>query len=295
MVDTTASARTAQCVTCQRTVHRSASSAREIKCLDCRRKYPNHGSASTYRQGCRCRPCKDAVAAKSREYAEQRKREGRPLGDARRRVATTCAGCGVAITVRVDTLKPTGNYCSHECHTEAQTTTGRRAHDRARKGRRVTRTLRERASRRAERAALGTTGGARVWVQGNCIICSTPFLSPGAASRYCSPRCRQKNRGSRTFGITWLDRMALYARDNWTCQICGEPVDYTAEPTSDWYPSVDHITPRSHGGTHDWDNLRCAHKWCNSVRGDLSHYTDADLAPTGRYTPPTHHHGYPAA
>ena len=63
-----------------------------------------------------------------------------------------------------------------------------------------------------------------------------------------------------------------------TCQICGERVDRHADPLSDWYPSLDHIVPRSHGGTDDADNLRTAHRWCNSVRGDLTYYTDADLA-----------------
>lgn len=103
-------------------------------------------------------------------------------------------------------------------------------------------------------------------------------MSRGAASRYCSKVCREKNRANKSYGLTWLDRMAMFARDGWSCQICSEPVDYTAEPQSDWYPTIDHVVPRSKGGGDELSNLRTAHRWCNSVRGDLSFYSDADLA-----------------
>lgn len=299
MTDTTQHSRTDQCSDCGSIVYRSRSSAAKIRCLSCRRKNPNHGHPSTYEQGCRCRPCTDAKAAKSREYAQRRKEEGRPLHLGRRRVTAECAGCGTRIEVRADILKQAGNYCSHECHTRAQTDPNGYRATRRDRDRSIGSpgSVRRRATTRAANAAKGTSGGNLIWVQGNCIVCATPYLSPGAASRYCSPRCRNKNRGTRSYGLTWLDRMALYARDNWTCQICRDPVDYTADPNSDWYPSIDHIVPRSHGGTHEWENLRLAHTWCNSVRGDMSHYTDSDLAPSEGWAvgAPLPAHGHPAA
>lgn len=138
--------------------------------------------------------------------------------------------------------------------------------------------FRKRAERLAKKSAAGSTGGNLVWVQGACIVCAKDFMSPGAASRYCSKACRDKNRANKSYGLTWLDRMALFARDGWNCQICSEPMDYTADPQSDWYPTIDHILPRSKGGGDELSNLRSAHMWCNAVRGDLSFYTDADLA-----------------
>jgi 5-methylcytosine-specific restriction endonuclease McrA len=49
------------------------------------------------------------------------------------------------------------------------------------------------------------------------------------------------------------------------------PVDQEANYSSDaynpFYPSLDHILPRSLGGTHDSSNLRTAHLHCNSMRG----------------------------
>jgi 5-methylcytosine-specific restriction endonuclease McrA len=61
-------------------------------------------------------------------------------------------------------------------------------------------------------------------------------------------------------------RLAIYERDAWTCRICDQPVD-TSDPNGDLAPSLDHVVPRSQGGTHDDDNLRCAHRACNSRRG----------------------------
>lgn len=34
------------------------------------------------------------------------------------------------------------------------------------------------------------------------------------------------------------------------------------------YPSIDHIIPVSHGGTHTWDNVELAHRYCNGVKSD---------------------------
>ena len=132
------------------------------------------------------------------------------------------------------------------------------------------------AIRRAAAAAEGTAGD-RTFIQGACVVCGDQFLSAGIQSRYCSRDCRMVAR-PRSKWISGSNRIAIYLRDDWTCQICRERVDRHADPLSDWYPSLDHIVPRSHGGTDDADNLRTAHRWCNSVRGDLTYYTDADLA-----------------
>jgi len=71
-------------------------------------------------------------------------------------------------------------------------------------------------------------------------------------------------------GAAWIDpkmRHALYERDGWSCAICELPVDREAHWNDDLAPSLDHIRPRSLGGSHDAENLRTAHRICNSVRG----------------------------
>lgn len=76
-----------------------------------------------------------------------------------------------------------------------------------------------------------------------------------------------------TGGSDWIDRtqrIAIYERDNWTCQICGEDIDRERHWNDDMAPSLDHIIPRSHMliPDHSQGNLRTAHRRCNAVRGD---------------------------
>lgn len=53
------------------------------------------------------------------------------------------------------------------------------------------------------------------------------------------------------------DALALHG---YTCCICGRPITRGDE-------SLQHLLPRSRGGTDDPDNLRPAHRRCNSALG----------------------------
>lgn len=54
------------------------------------------------------------------------------------------------------------------------------------------------------------------------------------------------------------------------CVLCGEPIelDRDALTYSTRGPSVEHLLPRSRGGSDELDNLRPAHRSCNSARGN---------------------------
>ena len=54
-----------------------------------------------------------------------------------------------------------------------------------------------------------------------------------------------------------LNRRAVFVRDEHRCQYCGA----TAE-------NLDHVVPRSRGGTHSWDNVVAACRRCNSHKED---------------------------
>lgn len=69
-------------------------------------------------------------------------------------------------------------------------------------------------------------------------------------------------------------RLAVYERDEWTCQLCFDAIDRDADPNSDWAPSLDHIIPSSQGGSDGVENLRATHRWCNTVRSDGKHHAD---------------------
>ena len=57
-------------------------------------------------------------------------------------------------------------------------------------------------------------------------------------------------------------------RDKNTCQLCFEFVDPTLPPTDGWGGTLDHIIPKSQGGKKWYENLRLAHRRCNSWRGN---------------------------
>lgn len=57
-----------------------------------------------------------------------------------------------------------------------------------------------------------------------------------------------------------FNRKNLFMRDNYTCQYCGEHFD-----TKDL--TIDHVVPKSLGGTISWSNAVTCCKTCNYVKG----------------------------
>jgi 5-methylcytosine-specific restriction endonuclease McrA len=55
-----------------------------------------------------------------------------------------------------------------------------------------------------------------------------------------------------------LTRRAVFARDDWTCQYCGDHRDLT----------VDHVIPRSKGGSSEWENIVACCSSCNRRKAD---------------------------
>ena len=55
--------------------------------------------------------------------------------------------------------------------------------------------------------------------------------------------------------IASVSRRAVFARDDYRCQYCGNHAD-----------SIDHVVPRSRGGRDIWDNLAAACRPCNSKK-----------------------------
>lgn len=89
---------------------------------------------------------------------------------------------------------------------------------------------------------------------------------------------REYMRGRRDKGqhksrwVSDYDRYAVYDRDGWVCQLCHEPVDADADPQQDGKaPTLDHIVVQSSSDDAPDDspeNLRTAHRACNSSRGN---------------------------
>lgn len=115
----------------------------------------------------------------------------------------------------------------------------------------------------------------------------------------CSERCGNK-RGNRIGEIRRRKRIVENGRVDWNisierlikrdgdnCYLCGEKVDmgdYYIKGddifiSGNKYPSVDHVIPISKGGTHTWDNVKLAHRDCNSSKSDN---TTIEIEDTGQ-------------
>jgi len=54
-----------------------------------------------------------------------------------------------------------------------------------------------------------------------------------------------------------ITRRSVFARDGHRCQYCGAQAE-----------NIDHVLPRSRGGTHTWENVVAACRRCNAAKED---------------------------
>lgn len=94
---------------------------------------------------------------------------------------------------------------------------------------------------------------------------------------YCTRSCRTKasHRGHRYWSKKSRDRreavrsgerfqrVDVFERDGWRCQLCGCKCDRKAAWPDAGAASVDHIVPLSVGGKHEMRNVQTAHLGCN--------------------------------
>lgn len=116
-------------------------------------------------------------------------------------------------------------------------------------------------------ASGGLTREEWAQVDRNCTDCAATYRSPHAGDIRCVP-CRTVARAKSRSWITPARRLRLYVRDNYMCHLCGEVTDPTLDATDANYPTLDHLIPRSKGGTDDDTNLSTAHFECNWIRSD---------------------------
>tara|TARA_R110000868_G_scaffold343404_2_gene604426 strand:- start:1422 stop:1793 length:372 start_codon:yes stop_codon:yes gene_type:complete len=105
--------------------------------------------------------------------------------------------------------------------------------------------------------------------------------------KYCGDSCRNGVISDRIMGfyrtamreldipkaMMWRFKLVEYLaqRDGNKCGICGKRVDTSLSSGprgDDLGPSIDHVIPRSKGGSDDLANLRLAHWSCNRLRGN---------------------------
>jgi hypothetical protein len=114
----------------------------------------------------------------------------------------------------------------------------------------------------------------------DCIYCGKMFCS--GRTMTCSERCKRKAaRGRKTGGYKErcekhgshydpsVKRIAIFKRDDWTCQLCGIKCRQDGEYLEDDAPELDHIMPISKGGDHIESNVWCLCRKCNSEKADM--------------------------
>jgi hypothetical protein len=107
-----------------------------------------------------------------------------------------------------------------------------------------------------------------------CHKCGTLFSNGGRPRLFCSRECAGLDRNPRPFVYRSSRRYAELARrilerDHYRCGLCGKRINPRQRPPHPLSASLDHIVPRSAGGTDDPANLQAAHARCNRRRGHL--------------------------
>lgn len=86
------------------------------------------------------------------------------------------------------------------------------------------------------------------------------------ANQKRSRRIKKGTGSNKGQGMNWCSkpkRLGIYLRDGFACVYCGAGVEANITLT------LDHLAPRSRGGSNNWRNLATACKDCNDARGSL--------------------------
>jgi 5-methylcytosine-specific restriction endonuclease McrA len=185
----------------------------------------------------------------------QKRGRGRPLGSKATKPQKTreakyelaCAGCGQAFKAKL----PNARFCCSKCRNRASNRAGQE---------------RRRNSKPRQ-----------------CRWCGVVYVPEYGSLRthYCTTECRDEARRRMRSGSTHRKRAAKFGcayeavskrkvceRDGWRCYLCGvdtpKELSGTDEPNA---PELEHVVPLSAGGAHSYENVRCACRRCNRVKG----------------------------
>lgn len=234
----------------------------------CRVAQRKHGTVLMYDAGkCRCDECRAAKAADQRRlYHSYEARTGKRYGvqpGGRVGVATirgTCETCGQVY------FGHGARFCSRAC------LNARGEKREALWTARPAKTTDLVHVPRATAAPLNVLPSYSVtFVSSRCDECGTWFVTHGdLATAHCSTRCWKRMDDRARGYVPDNVRRFVYERDGWTCQLCGDPVDRDAAFPARLSATVDHIECVSWALLPDNSpaNLRTAHAWCNSSRGN---------------------------
>lgn len=104
-----------------------------------------------------------------------------------------------------------------------------------------------------------------------CNICKEEYYTKYPHQLYCNECAMSKKAYDKSHSNKPLKK--IYERDKGICYICGKKCDYEDYTyrgntfiAGNYYPSIDHVIPLIKGGTDTYDNLKLAHRICNSIK-----------------------------
>jgi len=120
----------------------------------------------------------------------------------------------------------------------------------------------------------------------SCVFCMAEFMPTKNTQIFCDRTCRSRadvarnreaynsrnaarralERGART--VEKFDRVDVFDRDGWICQLCLSPIDWRLTGRGRYAPALDHIVPLSKGGLHVLNNVQASHSGCNARKRD---------------------------
>ncbi len=62
----------------------------------------------------------------------------------------------------------------------------------------------------------------------------------------------------------------LIERDGDKCYLCNRKVEFSDSTINPLYPNIEHVIPISRGGTHSWDNVKVACRYCNIHKSSMT-------------------------
>lgn len=97
-----------------------------------------------------------------------------------------------------------------------------------------------------------------------CAALTVSAINRGVSTPTCTERKRARSPHQPTGQwITRHKRLAIYIRDAFSCLYCGRDLRNAAPADI----TLDHLTPKSEGGSNHETNLATACRSCNSSRG----------------------------
>lgn len=178
-----------------------------------------------------------------------------------------CKKCGTVITKSFVSVRH-GYACCAEC--EKREVAERQAARKAEREAEQKRLREEREARKVKRLFEKT---AEQIAFKQCPICGVLFTGKNT---YCSEKCRNQNKYAMKEGYRYQFPLEeVYKRDGGVCYLCGGKCDWNDYEERDGrivygnnYPSRDHVIAKSKGGKNSWENIRLAHRRCNSIKRD---------------------------